>query len=120
MVMNAAPAARPAKRIMVEGLGLEPLSPDPLVLVGGTVAGAGVGVAAAAGAGVGVAAATVHADGAMTLVSSVTAPVLASALPSNDAPVVIVIEACAMMVPLRAERVPRVAEVPSCQKTLQD
>jgi hypothetical protein len=118
MVTNAAPAARPAKRIIVDGLVPEPLSPDPLVLVGGTVA-AGVLLAAAAGAGVGVAAATEHADGATTLVSNVTAPVRASALPSNDAPVVIVIETCAMMVPLRAERVPRVAEVPICQKTLQ-
>jgi len=66
-----------------------------------------------------VAAATVHADGAMTLESNVTAPDRASALPSSDALVVRVMDSCARMLPLRAERVPRVAELPIRQVTLQ-
>ena len=55
----------------------------------------------------------------MTSVSSVTAPFLASALPSRLTPVVIVIDVNASMFPLKTEFVPRVAELPTCQKTLQ-
>ncbi len=54
----------------------------------------------------------------MMLLSSVTAPTCASALPSSDTPVVIVIEAYAIIVPLKTEVVPRVAELPTTQKML--
>src|ERR1043166_1624240 len=52
------------------------------------------------------------------LESRVTAPVLASARPSNAAPVVRVIEAKARMFPFMTEVVPRVAELPTCQTML--
>ena len=52
----------------------------------------------------------------IALVSKVTAALRASALPSRLAPVFTVIEASAMMVPLKTEYVPRVAELPICQK----
>src|SRR5579864_129234 len=55
----------------------------------------------------------------MTSVSNVTAPFRASALPSRSTPVVIVIEVSARMFPLKTELVPKVAELPTCQKTLQ-
>ncbi len=55
----------------------------------------------------------------MTSLSNVTAPFRASALPSKFTPVVIVIDVSAMMFPLNTEFVPRVAELPTCQKTLQ-
>lgn len=51
----------------------------------------------------------------MVLVSNVTAPVCANALPSSVAPVAIVIDANARMFPLKTEYVPRVAELPTCQ-----
>ena len=55
----------------------------------------------------------------MTSVSSVTAPLRASALPSKFTPVVIVMDVSARMFPLNTEFVPKVAELPTCQKTLQ-
>jgi len=51
----------------------------------------------------------------MVLVSNVTAPLLASALPFSVAPVFSVIDANAKMFPLKTEYVPRVAELPTCQ-----
>src|SRR5438552_18400829 len=54
----------------------------------------------------------------MVLVSNVTAAVRANTLPSTVAPVVTVMEAKARMFPLNTEPVPRVAELPTCQKTL--
>jgi len=55
----------------------------------------------------------------MLLLSKVTAPFSAMARPFViDEPVVIVTEAAAMMVPWKAVFVPRVAELPTCQKTL--
>jgi hypothetical protein len=54
----------------------------------------------------------------IVLVSNVTAPVRAKALPVSAAPVVTVTDAWAMMVPWKIEYVPRVAELPTCQKTL--
>src|SRR2546422_11403665 len=54
----------------------------------------------------------------MTLESSVTAAVRANSRPSTVAPVVTVMEAKARMFPLNTEPVPRVAELPTCQKTL--
>jgi hypothetical protein len=53
------------------------------------------------------------------LVSSVTAPFIASARPSIVTPVVAVMEATARMLPLKSEFVPSVAELPISQKTLQ-
>jgi len=54
------------------------------------------------------------------LLSSVTAPFLASNRPSTVAPVVAAIDVRARMFPLNVELVPSVAELPTCQKTLQD
>ena len=48
----------------------------------------------------------------------VTAPVLARALPLRVAPVVSVMDACAMMVPVNVVFVPSVAELPICQNSL--
>jgi hypothetical protein len=53
------------------------------------------------------------------LVSNVTAPVCANALPDKVAPVFTVILVCARIFPLNAVVVPRVAELPTCQNTLQ-
>jgi hypothetical protein len=55
----------------------------------------------------------------MTLSSRVTAPSRASTRPCTDAPVCTVIEASAMTVPTKSVPVPRVAELPTCQNTLQ-
>lgn len=54
----------------------------------------------------------------MGLLSKVTAPVRANALPFSTAPVVPVMDASAMMVPWKIVLVPRVAELPTCQNTL--
>ena len=54
----------------------------------------------------------------MRLVSSVTAPLRASARPSMFVPVVTWMSVRAMMVPTKVELVPRVAELPICQYTL--
>jgi len=55
----------------------------------------------------------------MRLLSKVTAPLSAIARPFRiDDPVVTVMEALAMIVPWKAVFVPRVAELPTCQKTL--
>jgi hypothetical protein len=56
--------------------------------------------------------------GAVTgLLSKLTAPLRAKALPSRVAPVWSVMDCSAMTVPLKMEFVPRVAELPVCQKT---
>ena len=52
-------------------------------------------------------------------VSRVTAPLRASARPSTATPVFTVMEVRAMMLPTKTELVPRVAELPTCQYTLQ-
>jgi len=54
------------------------------------------------------------------LLSSVTAPLRAKSLPSTVAFVLAVIDVRARMFPLNVVAVPRVAELPTCQKTLQD
>src|SRR2546426_5964367 len=54
----------------------------------------------------------------IVLVSKVTAPFRANALPSSVAPVASAIDVRASMFPLKTEVVPRVAELPTCQKTL--
>src|SRR4051812_30277577 len=48
----------------------------------------------------------------------VTEPLRANSLPSTPAPVVTVIEVDARMFPLKLEVVPRVAELPTCQRML--
>jgi hypothetical protein len=53
------------------------------------------------------------------LESSVTAPPRASSRPSTVAKVLAVIEVKAMIVPAKVEPTPSVAELPTCQKTLQ-
>ena len=52
------------------------------------------------------------------LESKVTAPFRAKARPCSVAPVVSVMEVKARMFPLKTEPVPRVAELPTCQKML--
>jgi hypothetical protein len=54
----------------------------------------------------------------MLLASIVTAPVLANALPFMRAPVTRVMLADARILPANAVPEPRVAELPTCQKTL--
>ncbi len=53
------------------------------------------------------------------LLSSVTAPFLANTRPCTVAPVVIVALVKARMVPTNIVVVPSVAELPTCQNTLQ-
>jgi hypothetical protein len=55
----------------------------------------------------------------MVLSLSVTAPVWACTRPLRVAPVLSVAEASARIVPTNAVDVPKVAELPTCQKTLQ-
>src|SRR5438874_9213872 len=54
----------------------------------------------------------------IVLASKVTAPFRANSRPSTAAPVVTVMDVKARMFPLKTEVVPRVAELPTCQKTL--
>ena len=54
----------------------------------------------------------------ISLSCNVTAPVRASALPFSVAPVSIVMDILANMVPSNTEYVPSVAELPTCQKML--
>ena len=67
-----------------------------------------------------VAAGAAHVDRVIVLVSSVTAPFRASTRPSTVAPVVTVMLVRAMIVPRKLDPVPSVAELVTCQKTLQD
>jgi hypothetical protein len=95
-----------------------------VVSVGGGVVSAGVGVGDGVGVGVGDGVLStgggVHVDLVMVFVSRVTAPLRAKSLPSTVAPVVAVMLVSARMVPRNLVPVPRVAELPTCQKTLQD
>jgi hypothetical protein len=77
----------------------------------GVVAGAVVAVVATGAA---------HDDLVIVSVSSVTAPFRASTRPSIVTPVVTVMLVSARIVPRKVEPVPSVAELPTCQKTLQD
>ena len=54
----------------------------------------------------------------MVFESRVTAPFSANSLPFTVAPVFAVMEMLAMTVPTKWVPVPRVAELPTCQKTL--
>jgi hypothetical protein len=89
-------------------------------VVGVGVVGAGVVGVGAVGVGVGVGVAAAHVERVIVSVSSVTAPLRASTRPSTVVPVVTVMLVSAMMVPRNVEPVPSVAELPTCQKTLQD
>ena len=89
------------------------------VVVGVVVATTITGVVVATGVGGTKIGATVH-DGRVTVLESrVTAPLWARRRPSTEAPVVSVMEAEARTVPFRLEFAPSVAELPTCQKTLQ-
>src|SRR5581483_1115332 len=83
--------------------------------VGATVA---VGVAATVATGVAVVAAT-QVDRVMASLIRVTSPFLASARPFTLTPLFIVIDVRARMVPPKVEPDPSVAELVTCQKTLQ-
>lgn len=61
-----------------------------------------------------------HAGLVMVSESNVTAPLRASTRPSTVTLVVTVMLVRARIVPRNVEPVPRVAELPTCQKTLQD
>lgn len=106
---------------------------EAAVPIGVAVAtGAGVNVVIGAGTGVAVPGATVnpgsdgevdpvrHVDLVMTLVSRVTAPFCARARPSIVAPVFTEIEVSARIVPMKSVPTSIVAELPTCQKMLQD
>ena len=100
-----------------------------LVGVGAGLVGVGVGVVevvavavgvAVVGVGVGVGDEVAQVAGAVIVSSSrVTAPLRASARPAMVSPVFTEIDVRARMLPLKAEFVPRVAELPTCQNTLQ-
>lgn len=92
-----------------------PVPPVPVpVPVPGVVGGVGVGVVGGVGAG-----AVTHTGLVIVFVSNVTAPFRANILPSTSAPVVRVMDVKARIFPLKLEFVPSVAELPTCQKTLQ-
>ena len=80
----------------------------------------GVGVIVSTGVGVGVDVGAIHVDLLTILLSKVTAPVRANALPSKLALVVSVIDVRASILPLKLVVVPSVAELPTCQKTWHD
>ena len=90
--------------------------------VGVAVANSGVAVGVAvAGSGVtvGVGVAVAHTVAETVFVSSVTAPFRARALPDTLAPVFMVMLVSARIFPTNVVVVPRVAELPTCQNTLQ-
>ena len=60
-----------------------------------------------------------HSGWVNLLVSSVTAPLRAKARPCTVAPVVTVTDVSAKTLPTKVELVPSVAELPTCQNTLQ-
>ncbi len=62
---------------------------------------------------------TIHTGFVTVLESIVTAPLRASTRPSTFAPVVIVADVKEIIVPLKIEFVPSVAELPTCQMILQ-
>ena len=83
---------------------------------GGTIVAVEVTVVVTVGVGVG----GIAQVGAVIVSSSrVTAPLRASARPAMVSPVSTEIDVRARMVPVKAEFVPRVAELPTCQNTLQ-
>jgi len=92
------------------------------VVGGAVVGGAVVGGAVVGGAVVGgglVGGAVAQLGTVIVSSSRVTAPLRASARPAMVSPVCTEIDARARMLPVKAEPVPRVAELPTCQNTLQ-
>ena len=97
-----------------DGVGVV-VAPDPFPV------GVAVGVDVDVDVGVGVESmSAVQTDRVIVFVSIVTAPFRARTRPSTVAPVVREILVSAMIVPRNVELVPRVAELPTCQYTLQD
>jgi hypothetical protein len=91
-----------------------------LVGVGVGLVGVGVGLVGVGVGLVGVGDGLVWQFGTVMVSSSrVTAPLRASTRPMMVSPVVTVIDVRARTLPWNAEPVPRVAELPTCQKTLQ-
>ena len=86
---------------------------EVVVVAGAVVVVSGVAVVVVVSSGV------VQTARVMVLVFIVTVPLRASTLPSTVAPVVRVIEVNARMFPTKELFVPRVAELPTCQNTLQ-
>jgi hypothetical protein len=95
------------------GLGLG--DGDGLGLGDGDGLGLGLGLGLGDGDGLGGA----HTGTEMMAVSIVTAPPRAKIRPSMMTPAPTVIDTAARMLPRNAESAPSVAELPSCQKTLQ-
>jgi hypothetical protein len=85
----------------------------------GAPVGVAVGVAVAVAVGTAVGRPVTQPADPTEFVSIVTAPLRASARPATDAPVFRVMLVRARMLPTRWLVVPRVAELPTCQKTLQ-
>jgi hypothetical protein len=81
--------------------------------------GEGVAVSVGVGAAVGVAVGTAQAEKPTWFVSIVTAPFRARALPDTLAPVVREMLVKARILPTNTVPVPMVAELPTCQNTLQ-
>jgi hypothetical protein len=79
----------------------------------------GVGVAVSVGVGVAVSTAAAQPAEPTLFVSIVTAPFRARALPDTFAPVVRLMLSRAKTLPTNSVSVPRVAELPTCQNTLQ-
>ena len=88
--------------------------PDP-----GTSVVASVAVVAGVAVDLVVAVEVEHVDLVIVSLIKVTSPFRASARPSTVTPLAIVIDVRAMMVPPNVEPDPRVAELVTCQKTLQ-
>jgi len=79
----------------------------------------GVGVGVAVGVGVGVAVGVMQVSLTIVLVFRVTAPFRANSWPWNPAPFFALIEIRASTDPTKEELVPKEADEPTCQKTLQ-
>ena len=94
---------------------------EVVVAAGAVVVVSGAAVVVVAGAEVVVVsgAAAVQTDRVMVLESKVTSPFRASIRPSAIAPVCMAIDVNAMTVPKKEVVVPSVAELPTCQNTLQ-
>jgi hypothetical protein len=85
-----------------------------------TAVAIGLGVTACvSGGAVGVGVGTAQDSKPTWFVSIVTAPFRANALPATDALVVRLMLVRARILPVKVVPVPRVAELPTCQKTLQ-
>ena len=99
--------------------------PDAMVIVGVKAMAVSVGAimvivgAIAVSVGGGTVGGGAQSTGCMMLVSSVTAAFCASALPARLALVFMVMLVFAKIFPTNIEAVPTVAELPTCQKTLQ-